>query len=762
MIQLFVVTDPFQAVVLAAALDSGTLDPDETSAGAAERVLVTASTAAVPEAAPALPAHPGLDAVARRFDRVVDLDAVVAPLRPVDLAPRDLELPLWERLLRDRWALGDAPLELFVEPPYAGTGLALARIFATARVSVHAGRLLTYGPTRRRVPADVAARLGVLVHPELVAGVPALLLGDLQVPTAAVGADAVRAVVAEVAAAVPAPHDPRPRPFALVLGPDGAHAADDDAGAARTAAQAELRASLETVRAHGVRHVVLRPGDARVPTGAVLAVARELGMSIGLADRDELVEAVAVREQPDLLVGCTPTLVTTGALVDGATVAVGAAERLDELAPFQTSARIPWTILDALHSPDAPAAPLPHLVKTVAHCMQPGRTPDLRPVAESFLASQPREAWRRYVRVLRAERVGLLAPRVPAHPEVRGLALVESPLQLLGAYEAFCRGLLGTRCDILVRPGPGMARTADALRTELPPGLNLALAAGGDGTPRPDVEILAVGDALSGQIQARLVARRLPPRVLLLDDGIASIAALGVIADGRGPLVRGHVPAPLRRRLLGRAATRTLARLAREGRLVTLTALPLPDGLEARLTSAGIDVQRHTFEHLRGLRGSSPAMPRERLVLLGSALPADGLVDEAAYVEWVAAQAASEPVRYLPHRRETPEVLDRLRRLPGIVVDSAGLPAELLLRDLRAPRAGDIGPALRVRSLPSTALLTLHPVLSPRGVRIEPVAVPPHWWTSSATPELRAHLERSVPAVEDGAAVRVVERSDRR
>ena len=61
-----------------------------------------------------------------------------------------------------------------------------------------------------------------------------------------------------------------------------------------------------------------------------------------------------------------------------------------------------------------------------------------------------------------------------------------------------------------------------------------------------------------------------------------------------------------------------------------------------------------------------------------------------------------------------------------------------------------------------TALLTLHPVLSPRGVRIEPVAVPPHWWTSSATPALRAHLERSVPAVEDDAAVRVVERSDRR
>ena len=107
-------------------------------------------------------------------------------------------------------------------------------------------------------------------------------------------------------------------------------------------------------------------------------------------------------------------------------------------------------------------------------------------------------------------------------------------------------------------------------------------------------------------------------------------------------------------------------------------------------------------------------------------------------------------------------MLDRLRRLPGIVVDGAGLPAELLLRDLRAPRAGDIGPALRVRSLPSTALLTLHPVLSPRGVRIEAVAVPPHWWTSSATPELRAHLERSVPAVEDDAAVRVVERSDRR
>ena len=42
MIQLFVVTDPFQAVVLAAAVDSGTLDSDETSAGVVERILVTA------------------------------------------------------------------------------------------------------------------------------------------------------------------------------------------------------------------------------------------------------------------------------------------------------------------------------------------------------------------------------------------------------------------------------------------------------------------------------------------------------------------------------------------------------------------------------------------------------------------------------------------------------------------------------------------------------------------------------------------------
>lgn len=764
MTQLFVVSSLFQAAVLAAAVTEDAIAPTD-----GERVLVTACRAPVPEGATPLLRTPGFTAVARRFDRVVDLGEVLAPLRPVDLSPREAELPVWERLLRDRWDVGPSAVELFVEPPHAGTGLALARIFATATVSVHADRLLAHGPTRRAVPADVAARLGTLVHPDLVPGLGTLLLREHGTAAVTVGVGALTRVLTEMSDAVPR-REARPRPFALVLGP--ADVPGDGSGGYGSP-QDELRRSLVAVRSRGTTRVLLQPGGARVPLSELLAVGRDLGLSIAVANRDELPEALALRERPDQIVGCSPALVTTHAVARSEAIAVGVDRILDALTPFQTSARIPATILDALHSPDAPAAPLPQLVKSVAFCMQPIRAAELRPVAESFFAAQPQESWRRYVRVLRAERVGLVRPRSASAPPLRGLALVESPLQLISAYEAFCRGVLGTRCDVLLRPGPGMERTAAALGADLPVGLRL-VPAGTTAPGPPDgapLTVLALGDTLSGKLQARLVAGRLPRSVLLLDDGTATAAALTALVDRRQALVRAHVPALPHRRLLAGRARRALVRLAEEGRLTVLTALALPPGLVERLTLLGARVHRHSFEHLSGLAGGAvPALrprPTERLVVLGSALPSDGLVDPAAYAAWVAAQAATEPVRYLPHRRETSAMLERLRRVPGLTMEDPGLPAELMLRDLGAPGVGDrdgVAP-VRVRSLPSTALLTLRPMLTPRGVTIEPVAVPAGWWTVDAPPALRAHLSATLvppPGAEGARMPRLVDNPEPR
>ncbi|GAB3271922.1 hypothetical protein GCM10027426_07200 [Microbacterium lacusdiani] len=120
------------------------------------------------------------------------------------------------------------------------------------------------------------------------------------------------------------------------------------------------------------------------------------------------------------------------------------------------------------------------------------------------------------------------------------------------------------------------------------------------------------------------------------------------------------------------------------------------------LADRGARVERHRFEWTR--RSAPPCDIRGR-VILGGALPVDGRMPLAAYLDWVAVAAGSEGAVYLPHRRETARQRDAVARIPGVEVRVTGLPLEITLAG-----AADVD----VLTLSSSAQTTLPLVLGER------------------------------------------------
>lgn len=308
------------------------------------------------------------------------------------------------------------------------------------------------------------------------------------------------------------------------------------------------------------------------------------------------------------------------------------------------------------------------------------------------------------------------------------LAWAESPLQLLSALEARHAGLLGP-AEVRVRPGSDAlhATAGEVIRLGLSPKTDLIFTdrIGRTGTT------WAVGDAFSGRVQAGMLLRRAPERIVLLDDGLATLHLLGLlVGPWKQPLLRARArPGPARRAFSGLAGHR-LRSLAGQGRVTLFTGLPVPAPLLARARRVGIPVVSHDFAWLRTLPAEPP--PEQRRVVLGTSLVANGLVDRGAYLGWLNGITAREPVAYYPHRRECPQVLALLREDPAVALVERDLPVELSLRGLT--------PEHRVISLPSTALTSLRVLHGPGGPRIEGVNVPAGWWTERADPALRTHL----------------------
>ncbi|QGV78915.1 polysialyltransferase family glycosyltransferase [Streptomyces ficellus] len=405
--QIFYASTLYGAVTLAAALDSGRFPPAD------RRLLLVATTAAVPETAVPLDRMPGFARLRERFDGVLSWNDTIAPFHPGGWSPRPDDVPLWERYLRLLWRLGeDEPVELVVESLQVAPALTVARLFPDAPVDVYADGLMSYGPTRSRLDPLVGERVRRLLHLDLVPGLRPLLLAEFGAEPEVVPAEAFMKVVDELADGEAL--DAAPEGCALLLG--------QYLAALGILSPAEEEAlHLRMVRgavARGHRRLVFKPHPA-APASWSTALEREaaeLGAELTVLDRPVLAEVHFRRLRPALVVACFSTGLFTASRFYGVPVArAGTGPLLDRLAPYENSNRVPVTLADALlpgledgadgdragGSPD-----LAGLVAAVGFAMQPRVRPDLRPAAERFLSAHP-AARVRYVKRRRLTVLGL-------------------------------------------------------------------------------------------------------------------------------------------------------------------------------------------------------------------------------------------------------------------------------------------------------------------------------------------------------------------
>ncbi|MCQ9367484.1 hypothetical protein NQ038_04130 [Brevibacterium sp. 50QC2O2] len=348
-------------------------------------------------------------------------------------------------------------------------------------------------------------------------------------------------------------------------------------------------------------------------------------------------------------------------------------------------------------------------------------------------------------------------------PATASHAFVESPLQFLSVLEA---RLIDEALIVHARTqAAGMTGfLAQFPIDRLPSGVVVEAEAPGQDVsparlPRTSGRVL-VGDVLSGSFQRRLLGSlpAVPRELVMVDDGLATIGAARSLTRRRpAPLVRSRLDASPARRALGLATAVVLRRLMRAGRLRWVSAMKVDKRLARDFTGAGGRLARHRFEWARGLNlgdDTSEDAAEPPTVILGSALAADGLIDQDAYASWVADQVRTADQRtvdqsttdqsttdqttepqagqcvYYPHRRQSPELLDRLAHIPGLTIAAPGLPVELRLA--HSPKH------TRVCSLPSTAVTTLPLVM--RAPRVEVDPIPAAWWTGRGPDSTRREL----------------------
>lgn len=314
---------------------------------------------------------------------------------------------------------------------------------------------------------------------------------------------------------------------------------------------------------------------------------------------------------------------------------------------------------------------------------------------------------------------------------------VESPLQLLSAIEAHGAGLLGTTSRIHPRGG---TTTLDATLSELiaraPEGVQFAPATQTPPAPAfSGARRWVTGDAYSGRVQRALLGHIAVKEVVIIDDGLATLGLIKtLVADEPTPLVRPRATPSAARRALGIASWYRLRALARAGRLLVFTALPVDPVVAGKFLALGGHLESHRFEWL----GTQPVTERihEPTVVVGSAMAADGLIQAEPYLRWLQSLTADGPVAYFPHRRESAAFLEKLAGHELVTVRTHTIPIEMRLRALRSGQV--------VRALPSTALPSLRLLLGESGIRIFGKDIPATWWKPAASPELRTHLSSSL------------------
>ncbi|MFF3212235.1 polysialyltransferase family glycosyltransferase [Streptomyces sp. NPDC002886] len=418
--QIFMASTLYGTATLAAALDAGLFPP------AGRRILLTSNHSVTAEIAPGLTAAPGFDTLGTRFDEVLDWNAVIAPMHPSTWSPRPEDVPLWERLLRSSWGLGDDRVELIVESLQVPPAQSLCRIFPGAAMEVYADGLMSYGPTRFRLDPGLGMRVRRVLHLDLVPGLEPLLLTEFGVRAEAIPAAAFLKVIGELEGAVEMP-ERTPRPSAA---PAGADSEAPDAPAlllgqylsaldlVPAAEEEELHGEMvRGAHALGHRELVFKPHPSAPAAYARRAEeeAERLGVRLTVLSTPVLAETLYERLRPALVVGCFSTGLLTAATLYGLPVArTGTGSVLARLAPYPNSNRIPLVLADALlpdladpaavrswtpPGPERVAAELAGLITAVGFTMQPKILAERRTEAEGWLAANlTADTWRYFTR----------------------------------------------------------------------------------------------------------------------------------------------------------------------------------------------------------------------------------------------------------------------------------------------------------------------------------------------------------------------------
>jgi len=436
-VQLCYASTLFGAMTLAAAIDAGLLGPRPE-----RRLLLVSNNTAIPEITPALDEAPGFAALRGRFDEVHSWNEIIAPLHPADWRARVIEVPMIGRLLRHRLGLGDAPAELFVESIAVPPARTIAGLLQDCPITVYADGLMSYGPTRDPLPAEIAGRITRLLHLDLVPGLVPLLLTEYGVPSEPIPDEAFRAVIDEVTEAVTgaaaegtggaAPGGATGAP--PVGGPgDGAHGGVavilgqylSALGVLTAAEEDELHADLlRGVRARGHTSVLFKPHPAagRRHARHVRRVAGELGVRLTVAAGTTPAEVYFGTLRPALVAGCFSTALTTARRCFGLPVAtLGGETVLERLTPYENSNRVPATIVHATVPrlaadgtlTEPPPVDLPGLVRAVGYCMRAEAHPELREEAAAYVRANGPECYFKRRRLWSLE---LIPPPPPPEP----------------------------------------------------------------------------------------------------------------------------------------------------------------------------------------------------------------------------------------------------------------------------------------------------------------------------------------------------------
>lgn len=386
--------------------------------GAVRRVLLVADYAPEAEAGTPLPEREGSAGLLALFDLVVDLNQLIAPHHPGGWSPGADAAPLLGRLLRERWELGDQ-VSLVVEPYQLNFARWLPQLFPDAPLTVVADGLMAYGPSRRPVPARLAARVRELVHLDLVPGLVPVYLSEHGVPARPVPSSAVRRLLDGLAA-------DRRVPVGTGSGTGGALVLGQYLSALHILTpDEEEQLYLEAVLAAGggARPVAFKPHPAASPLSApaLRDRAAEHGVALELLPASGPAELLFASGRWTSVHGCFSTgLFTASTLYGLPATASGTELLLERLTPYQNSNRIPVTLADRLLGPGGTPPPDPGgrpevgaLVRAVSYCMQSALYPELRDEAGQTLAAYPQDA-RRYVKRRRLTALGLPGGRPAA------------------------------------------------------------------------------------------------------------------------------------------------------------------------------------------------------------------------------------------------------------------------------------------------------------------------------------------------------------